>query len=176
MLLYSVGHSDRSAPAFVELLGEAGVEQVADVRRFPASRRHPQFSRAALERFLAKAGLEYLFLGDELGGRREPVLPVEDSPNRALADPALRGYADAMTGARFLAGVEALETAARTRATVMLCAERDWWRCHRSLLSDLLVARGGRVVHLVTPGRSEPHALSKWARIEDGSVRYPALL
>ena len=81
-----------------------------------------------------------------------------------------------MTSAGFLAGVESLEALARAAPTAMLCAERDWWRCHRSLLSDLLLARGWSVVHLVSPERSEPHALSRWARVEDGRVRYPSLL
>ena len=175
-ILYSIGHSDRNAPDFVELLRAAGVDQVADVRRFPVSRRHPQFSRAALERYLDGAGLRYAFLGRQLGGRRAELLPVDASPNRALSDAGLRNYADAMSRADFVAGVEALESLARARATALLCAERDWWRCHRSLLSDLLLARGWQVVHLLAPDRSEPHELSKWARVEDGRVSYPSLI
>lgn len=175
-VVYSIGHSDRSAPAFVELLRSVGVEGVADVRRYPASRRHPQFSRAALERVLAGAELGYAFLGRQLGGRREPELPIDASPNRALRDAALRGYADAMSGDDFVAGVETLEALALERPTALMCAERDWWRCHRSLLSDLLVARGWEVVHLLSPGRSEPHALSQWARVKDRAVSYPSLL
>lgn len=175
-VVYSIGHSDRTAPAVVDLLRAAGVETVVDVRRFPASRRHPQFSRAALERYLTGAGLRYAFFGKQLGGRRAARLPLGDSPNRALTDEASRNYADAMTSREFLAEVERLESVVGARASALLCAERDWWQCHRGLLSDLLVARGWQVEHLLAPGRSEPHALSKWARVRDGGVSYPSLL
>jgi uncharacterized protein (DUF488 family) len=160
----------------VALLRDAGVELLADVRRFPGSRRHPQHAREALERTLAEAGLGYRWLGETLGGRVGPVLPVEESPNRAWTVAAFRNYADAMTLPAFQQGFAELCRLARETPTGVMCAERLWWRCHRRLLADLLVVRGFRVVHLLEPGQASDHALSEWARVEDGKLSYPALL
>ncbi len=175
-LAFSVGHSTRSTGELLALLRDAGVRALADVRRFPASRRHPHFERRALERALGEAGIEYTWLGESLGGRRARILPVERSPNRAWRVEAFRNYADAMTTPEFRAGMEALEALARERPTAVMCAERLWWRCHRRLLADLLVVRGWQVAHLLEPGKRDPHVLSEWARVQDGELTYPALL
>lgn len=111
-----------------------------------------------------------------LGGRRKEALPIERSPNRAWQVPAFRHYADAMATPEFRSGVERLEALARDAPTDCLCAEKLWWRCHRRLLADLLVARGWRVIHLLEAGRSAEHELSEWARVDGGNVTYPALL
>jgi uncharacterized protein (DUF488 family) len=174
--LWSAGHSNRSAAELVALLAGAGIACVADVRRFPVSRRFPQHSRAPLEKSLAAAQIEYAFLGDALGGRREPGLPPERSRNAALPDPALRAFADALGTPELEAGLERLEALARAHPTAFLCAERDWRDCHRRILSDALAARGWSIVHLVRPGESEPHRLDPRARVEAGRVCYPTLL
>ncbi len=174
--VYTVGHSTRSADELIELLSELGVRQLADVRRFPSSRRNPQHNRAALERTLAGHGIGYTWLGESLGGRRKASLPLEESPNRAWRVPAFRSYADAMQSPEFIAGVEALEALARAQPTAFMCAERLWWQCHRRLLADLFVVRGWVVEHLLDLGRNEPHALSEWARVENGVLSYPALV
>ena len=176
MELWSAGHSNRSAAEFVALLAAAGIACVADVRRFPVSRRFPQHSRAPLEKSLAAARIGYAFLGDALGGRREPSLPPERSRNAALPDPALRAFADALGTPELEAGLERLEALARARPTALLCAERDWRDCHRRILSDALTARGWSVVHLLRPGESEPHRLDPRASVEAGRVSYPTLL
>lgn len=124
MSLFSVGHSTRNLEELVMLLREAGVEAIADVRRFPASRRHPQFRREALEAELAACGIRYEWLGQSLGGRRRETIPVEESPNRAWQVPAFRHYADAMVTPEFLRGVERIEALARAAPTAFLCAER----------------------------------------------------
>ena len=144
MELWSAGHSNRSAAELVALLGEAGIACVADVRRYPVSRRFPQHSRARLEASLAAAGIEYACFGEALGGRREPTVPPDASRNRALPDPALRAFADALDTPELAAGLGALEALARSRPTALLCAERDWRDCHRRILSDALAARGWR--------------------------------
>lgn len=160
----------------MELLRAEGVAQLADVRRFPGSRRHPQHRRDALEAALAAAGIGYAWLGESLGGRRRSTLPAERSPNRAWQVAGFRAYADAMPTPEFQSGVETLETLARERPTAMMCAERLWWRCHRRLLADVMAARGWRVVHLLEPGRRDDHTLTGWARVEGTTVTYPGLL
>lgn len=140
------------------------MKRLADVRRFPGSRRHPHFSKEALERELP---LEYAHFED-LGGRRDPV---ESSPNGAWENAQFQGYADYMGTAEFRAAVDRL--LASEHATAVMCAEAVPWRCHRNLLSDELVRRGIEVLHIVGPGSAKPHALSKMARIDGDRVIYP---
>jgi len=174
--VYTAGHSTRTLDELAALLESAGVVALADIRRFPASRRYPQHNRSELEHGLASRGIGYEWLGEDLGGRRRQIIPPEASPNRAWQVAAFRNYADAMATAPFLVAVERLEALALRVPTAFLCAEKLWWQCHRRLLADLMVARGWRVVHLLEPGRSQDHCLSEWARVEDGAVRYPALV
>jgi uncharacterized protein (DUF488 family) len=174
--LYTVGHSTRSAAELLGILEEARVEVLVDVRRFPASRRNPRFNRGALAASLEGAGLRYLWLGEHLGGRRRPLVPVEHSPNRAWTVEAFRTYADAMQTPQFLAAAAELEALAVERPTAVLCAERAWWKCHRRLIADWFVARGSRVVHLIEPGSCSEHRLTEWARVESGRLTYPGLL
>ncbi len=176
MEIFSAGHSNRSAAELAALLGEARIQVVADVRRFPVSRRFPQHTRERLAPELERAGISYAFLGDALGGRREPSGPIEGSRNGAWRDPALRAFADALDSPGLLAGVAALEALARVRATAVFCAERDWQSCHRQILADLLSVRAWRVVHLLRLGEREEHRLHPSARIVSGRLSYPALL
>jgi uncharacterized protein (DUF488 family) len=175
-LVLTVGHSTRTLDELVAALRAGGALRVADVRRFPGSRRHPQHERAALERGLADHGIDYVWLGESLGGRRGESVPVERSPNRAWRIAAFRHYADAMSTPEFLAGVDELERLAHDRRTALLCAERLWWQCHRRLIADFLVVRGWRVVHVVDESKTMEHELSEFARVEDGRLTYPALL
>jgi uncharacterized protein (DUF488 family) len=174
--VYTAGHSTRTLDELAALLDSARMKALADIRRFPSSRRHPQHNRGELERGLASRGIAYEWFGEELGGRRGQIVLPEESPNRAWQVAAFRNYADAMATAPFLAAVERLEALALRVPTAFLCAEKLWWQCHRRLLADLMVARGWRVVHLLEPGRSQDHRLSEWALVEDGMVRYPALV
>jgi uncharacterized protein (DUF488 family) len=176
MEIFTAGHSNRSATELVALLAEASVSCVADVRRFPVSRRFPQHSRARLEAELERAGIRYVFLGDALGGRRESTGPIESSRNGAWRDPALRAFADALDSPALEAGLVALELLARAGPSAVLCAERDWRSCHRQILADVLVARGWRVVHLVRPGEREEHRLHASGRVTGGRLSYPSLL
>jgi uncharacterized protein (DUF488 family) len=174
--VYAVGHGSRSGPELVLLLREAGVGLVADVRRFPHSRRHPQHDGAAMERGLAEAGIRYAWLGEALGGRVPETVPPERSRNGAWREPAFRRYADAMGTETFGAAFAELESLARASPTAILCSERLWWQCHRRLLADLLAVRGWRVSHLLEHGKTAPHELTPWARVEDGALSYPALV
>jgi uncharacterized protein (DUF488 family) len=165
--IYTIGHSTRSHEQFVALLREHGVTRLADVRRYPGSRRYPHFSGESLQRTLPEQGIEYVHF-DELGGRRKPLA---NSPNAAWENEQFRGYADHMGTDAFRAGIERLLRSERD--TAVMCAEAVPWRCHRNLLSDDLVRRGIEVLHIVGPGKAQPHALSKMARIESDRVIYP---
>ena len=159
--LFTVGHSTRGIDELLGLLAEHGIETLIDVRRFPASRRHPQFSREALAASLAAAGIAYVHEPD-LGGRRQPR---PDSPHTAWRVAAFRGYADYMGSEPFAAALgRLLGSAARSR-TVMMCAEAVPWRCHRRLIADAATAAGAEVLHILRPGRAERHQLDANARV-----------
>lgn len=168
--LLTIGHSNHSAERFGELLSGAGVELVADVRRYPGSRRNPQFGQPALERFLARSEIGYEPLGEELGGRRRPL---DDSRNAGWRNAQFRGYADHMRSAEFERGIERLEQLAARRRVVVMCAEAYQLHCHRQLIADAWVARGGRVVHVQSSGGGVEHRLTPFAVVADGEVSYP---
>ncbi|HEY7151044.1 MAG TPA: DUF488 domain-containing protein [Solirubrobacterales bacterium] len=136
------------------LLSAHRVELVVDVRRFPGSRRNPQFNADTLAATLGDAGIAYEPLGDELGGRRRGRA---DSPHTGWRVAAFRAYADHMDTDEFAAGLKRLEHLARERRTAIMCAEGDWRRCHRRLISDALSARGWRVLHIRPDGGTEVH-------------------
>lgn len=152
--ILTVGHSTHPAERLVRLLRAHGVELVADVRRYPGSRRHPQFNADALAAALAAAGIAYERIGDELGGRRRARRGSRHTGWRVAA---FRAYADHMETDEFAAGLERLERLARERRTAIMCAEGEWRRCHRRLISDALTPRGWRVLHIRPDGRVEEH-------------------
>lgn len=162
--IFTAGHSTRSLDELLELLAGEGVEALVDVRRYPGSRRHPQFSRDALAAGLAAAGIEYAH-EPHLGGRRAAR---PDSPHTAWRVEAFRGYADYMETPEFQAALEGLIRRGAAQRTVILCAEAVPWRCHRRLISDALVARSVEVRHILAPGRAEPHQLDANARVLPG--------
>jgi len=169
--ILTVGHSNHEEQAFVELLRGAGVGLIADVRRYPGSRRQPHFERTALAAVLLEAGIDYRWLGESLGGRRKPQ---PDSANGAWESEQFRGYADHMASAEFASGLAELEQLAADKRVAVMCAEAWWIRCHRRLIADALIARGRRVLHLGANGRLEEHELTEFAVVEDGQVTYPA--
>lgn len=166
--LWTVGHSTRTLEEFVALLESYGVRGIADVRRFPGSRRLPQFGEAELRRALEARGLAYRWL-PALGGRRRPR---PDSPNGAWRNSSFRGYADHLTSAEFARGIEELLAFAALQPTALMCAELLWWRCHRSLIADVLKLRGIRVIHIVDAEHSQEHPWTSPARIVDGQLSY----
>jgi uncharacterized protein (DUF488 family) len=170
--IWTIGHSNRPLGDFISLLRAQGIELVADIRRYPVSRRNPHFGSDALRSALSEAGVVYLAVPD-LGGRRRP-LPW--SPNQGLRSAQFRGFADYMATPEFAAAVEALLAAARDKRTAVMCAEALPWRCHRSLIADALVARGVEVLHILGLDQPRPHVLSPAARVRGGVVSYPTLL
>lgn len=167
--VFTVGHGTRTIDELMTVLRDAGVQVLVDVRRYPGSRRHPQFGRDALEQSVPAAGLTYEWRGEELGGRRDPA---PDSPNVAWRVDAFRGYADHLASDGFRNALRDLEERAATTAQAVMCAETVWWRCHRRLIADSLVAHGFDVVHLGL-GRDDKHKLHESARLtEDGVLVY----
>jgi uncharacterized protein (DUF488 family) len=170
LTVWTVGHSTRSADEFAELLSAHAVKRVADVRRFPASRRHPHFAREQLEPFLAARGIDYRWLA-ELGGRRSAR---RDSSNTGWRVAAFRGYADYMETPEFGAAFATLMVLAGERNTAIMCAESLWWQCHRRLIADALVAGGHVVIHIEGADKASSHKLIAPARFVEGRLSYAA--
>jgi uncharacterized protein (DUF488 family) len=148
------------------VLAAHGIDAVADVRRFPASRRHPHFSREQLEPLLATSGIAYRWM-PELGGRRSPR---KDSVNTGWRVAGFRGYADYMESAEFSEALAALNTWARGRRAAVMCAESLWWQCHRRLIADALL--GHEILHIESATKASPHRLISPARLENGRLTY----
>jgi uncharacterized protein (DUF488 family) len=149
--VFTVGHGTRPSEELLAVLGEAGARTLVDVRRYPSSRRHPQFDQAQLAASLEGAGLAYRH-AVELGGRRSGE-PGEERFS-CIRVAAFRSYAARMAAPEWQ---DALATALAEPAPVFMCAETLWWRCHRRLIAEFLHARGHEVIHLLKPGHSEPH-------------------
>jgi len=191
--IWTVGHSNRSLEEFLELLRAFEIDVLADVRRFPGSRKHPHFNQESLLKSLAAAGMAYEFF-PELGGRRKPRL---DSRNTAWRNESFRAYADYMETDEFRAGIERLVLLVNRSATssgdlcptlagkhaadhagdrrvAIMCSEAVWWRCHRSLIADFLKSLGWDVQHIMTATTSKEHPYTSAARIIDGRLSYSA--
>jgi uncharacterized protein (DUF488 family) len=168
--LYTAGHSTHEIDAFIALLQGRGITAIADVRRFPGSRRNPQFGQESLAESLASEGIAYEWL-EELGGRRS-VVP--GSPNGGWKVAAFQGYADHMASAEFTAGVERLEHLAADARTAMMCAEAHPSRCHRRLVADAMTVRGWTVLHLLPDGKVQRHELTAFAEADGTRLTYPA--
>jgi uncharacterized protein (DUF488 family) len=167
-VIFTVGHSTRALDDLLALIKARNVDALIDVRRVPASRRHPQFNRDVLAQRLAMVGIAYTWIA-ELGGRRAPR---PDSHNTIWRNGSFRGYADYMETPAFRAAIERLEWIAAERTAAILCAEALWSRCHRSLIADCLTARGRSVAHIVDSTATEAHRYTKPARIIDGALSY----
>ena len=167
--ILTVGHSTRTAEELAGLLRQHGVERLVDVRSAPGSRRMPHFARAALEAWLPEAGIAYLHM-PELGGLRRPR---PNSVNGGWRNDGFRGYADYMQQPEFWSALEQLRKLASERRTAIMCAEAVPWRCHRSLISDALTARGVRVLHITGRGEPSQHRLTPFASVVEGHITYP---
>ena len=160
MRVCTVGHGARPIEALLALLTDAGVDILVDVRRFPGSRRHPQFGRDALAAAVTSAGLRYTWQGETLGGRREAR---PGSRHTALRNASFAAYADHMDTPAFRTAVDDLLDQATTALPAVLCAETLWWHCHRMLIADALLLRGATVSHLLEGG-PQPHRLTDGVR------------
>jgi uncharacterized protein (DUF488 family) len=183
MNIWTIGHSNRSLDEFLAMLAAFEINVLADVRRFPGSKKHPHFNQESLAESLAAAGISYEFF-PELGGRRKAR---PDSPNTAWRNESFRAYADYMETDEYRAGVERLlglvnspvalsgnlrPPLAKARRVAIMCSEAVWWRCHRSLIADYLKSAGVAVEHILSPKKSEPHPYTTAARLVDGRLSY----
>lgn len=169
--IFTVGHSTHPLDRFLRLLNAHGITGLADVRRFPGSRRHPHFTRESLAGSLDASGIEYRHFAG-LGGRRTAS---RESANAGWTHPSFRAYADHMATDEFGAALAELLSFARVRRVAVMCAEAQPWRCHRQLIADALVARQIEVRHIFSESRVSAHELTPFARVDDSGIRYPAL-
>jgi len=170
--IWTVGHSTRPIEELIEVLRSFDIKVLADVRSFPGSRRYPHFNKEQLKASLAAGGIQYQHF-PELGGRRRAQ---PDSNNMAWQNETFRGYADHMDKEEFRRGMLRLLEVAGERRTAIMCAEAVWWRCHRSLISDYLKAKGVEVTHIMGPGKSQAHPFTSAARIVNGQLSYRGVL
>ncbi|HYD75149.1 DUF488 domain-containing protein [Ramlibacter sp.] len=166
--IWTVGHSTRSAQEFLSLLQAWRIEALADVRRFPGSRKHPQFGADALAASLQSNGIAYAWL-QKLGGRRRPD-PA--SPNVAWRNESFRAYADHLATPEFAEGLAELLHMASACRTAIMCSELVWWRCHRGLIADALLFSGIAVTHILDQRKASPHPYTPPARAKGGELVY----
>jgi uncharacterized protein (DUF488 family) len=165
--VWTLGHSTRSSDEFLAILSAYRIECVLDVRRFPGSRRHPQFNSATLQRTLEQRDLSYRWI-DSLGGRRAPVR----TPHSAWRHPAFQAYAEHLISEDFANGLTELLVISGGLRSAVVCAEVLWWRCHRRLIADVLTSLDIPVVHIRSATASELHSLSGPARLVSGRLTY----
>ena len=170
-VVYTIGHSTRSADAFVGLLEAHGVTCLADVRTVPRSRHNPQFNGEDLAATLAAHAIEYVRMPGLGGFRRARA----DSPNAGWRNASFRGYADYMQTPAFEESLATLMGLANGSIVAMMCAEAVPWRCHRSLIADALTVRGIRVEEITGETKTSLHELTPFARVDGTTIRYPAL-
>jgi uncharacterized protein (DUF488 family) len=169
--IFTLGHSTRDLADFSRVLQAHDIRLLVDIRAYPASRRSPHFNRQNLALWLPEIGSDYLWEKD-LGGKRGSLLPADQSPHVALRDEAWRNYADYMLTEPFQAAIERLLEHGKRSNTAIMCAELQFSRCHRRLVSDFLVGRGHAVLHIVDENPPAEHTLSPEARIIEGRLIY----
>ncbi len=166
--IYTIGHSTHFFEDFLKMLQFFHIELVADIRSYPGSRKFPQFNKENLAITLPENNVEYIHI-PKLGGRRRVK---KDSKNNRWRKDSFKGYADYMETNDFKIGIEELEKIAVAKTTAYMCSEAVWWRCHRSMVSDYLKAKGWSVLHIMAIGKTEEHPYTAPARIINGAVSY----
>ena len=165
MEIWTIGHFRHAIETFAELLTQRQIKILVDIRRFPGSRTFPQFNRETLGPSLDSHDIEYLWL-KSLGGRRSKATIEKESPNEGWRNKSFRNYADHMQTDEFQSGVQELVDAAKKGATAIMCSEAVYWRCHRRLISDYVIACGGVVHHIFPDGRTKPHVITDFAEVD----------
>jgi uncharacterized protein (DUF488 family) len=167
-VIWTIGHSTLAIEKFIDILDSFEIKCVADIRRYPGSRRLPHFNKEALQKSLLDHNIQYEHL-ESLGGRRNPK---PDSKNTGWRVAAFRGYADYMQTQAFKDGISNLQELAAQHRTVYMCSEAVWWSCHRSLVSDFLKHQEWNVQHIQAVGKSQEHPYTSPARIRNGALTY----
>ena len=169
LTIYTIGHSTRTLPEFTELLNVYNVKLLVDVRTVPRSRHNPQFNKETLPATLKSYGVKYIHM-PEIGGLRHPK---RDSINLAWKNMGFRGYADYMQTKEFTDNLLKIIALAREDCLALMCAEALPWRCHRSLISDALVVRHVKVLHIISKNSTITHELTEFANVEGNQITYP---
>jgi uncharacterized protein (DUF488 family) len=167
-IIWTIGHSTRPFDEFVQMLMVYQIQRVVDIRRFPGSKRFPQYNKEVLDEALLQNGIQYTHL-ESLGGRR---YPSPDSIHTAWQVKGFRGYADYMGTGEFKKGIHELERLAGLTRCVYMCTEAVWWSCHRALVSDYLKVRGWEVLHIMSKEKVQEHPYTKAATIINGELTY----
>jgi uncharacterized protein (DUF488 family) len=170
--IFTIGHSTHSLAELVAILEAHGIRQVVDIRSIRRSRANPQFEAATLARGLRRRGIAYVAL-EALGGRRPKAKPPPKLPDDAWEHPSFRNYADYAQSPAFRAGLDELLALAKRVPTAIMCAEAVWWRCHRRIVADHLLARGVPVMHVLSKTKAEPATPTPFAVFTRGRVHYP---
>lgn len=174
MHILTIGHSNRSLEEFVSCLKAYKIKLIVDVRRFPKSSHCPHFSKKVLQDALFRENIEYQWWGDRLGGYRSREDGLDEkSPNKAWETEGFRIYADYMMGDKFSQSIREMLPEARESKTALMCAEKFYWRCHRRLISDFLIASGHKVTHIINEGENREHQLPEFAHIKEDKLSYP---
>lgn len=168
--IWTIGHSTRTFEYFLELLQSQNIEAIADVRRFPGSRKYPQFNAESLKVSLREIDIAYEWF-QNLGGRRKPD---PNSHNTAWRNASFRAYADYIETTEFRDGLARLLQLAHEKRTAIMCSEAVWWRCHRSLISDVLKVEGVQVLHIMEIGKVAEHPYTSAAQVVNGRLSYAA--
>lgn len=169
LFIYTIGHSTRTLHEFVSLLNDYNITLVVDVRTVPRSRHNPQFNKETFSDTLKPYGVKYIHM-PEIGGLRHPK---HDSINLAWKNIGFRGYADYMQTKEFNDNLLKILTLARENCTALMCAEALPWRCHRSLISDALVVRNVKVLHIIGKDSTISHEITEFAHVEGTKITYP---
>jgi uncharacterized protein (DUF488 family) len=172
--IFTIGHSTRLIAEFLTLLQEVGVDLLVDVRSIPRSRTNPQFNADALPGPLGNAGIRYRHLS-ALGGLRHRKKGAPTSLNTFWHVAAFRNYADYAATDAFHTGLNELRALSRDNCCAIMCAEAVWWRCHRRIIADYLLAQGVPVMHIMGSGKVDPARLTPAAHVlTNGTLVYPA--
>lgn len=166
--VYTIGHSTRTIEEFLDLLFFYKIKVLADIRSMPGSRKYPQFNQDDLKISLEENGIKYMYIKN-LGGRRKLA---KDSKNTSWRNKSFQAYADYMETEDFEQGILELTTLAIEKPTAMMCSEAVWWRCHRSMVSDYLKAKGWEVLHIMSLGKATLHPYTSPAKIMGDQVFY----
>jgi uncharacterized protein (DUF488 family) len=170
-ILFTIGHSNRELSEFVELLQIHGVKRLIDVRKMPRSRSNPQFNGPELAKDLKALEIEYSHLEALTGFRRGMKFTTQN----AWENKSFQAYAAYMETPAFASGIDALVQMGQEKTSTVMCSEAVWWRCHRRMIADALVARGWEVRHILSRSAPAAHELTKFARIVDDRVTYPEI-
>ncbi|WP_155624507.1 DUF488 family protein [Burkholderia diffusa] len=172
---YTIGHSNRTLDTFVGMLGAADIALLVDIRKMTRSRTNPQFNEATLPAALAAVDIAYEHIA-ALGGLRGQSRGVPDEINDLWTNRSFHRYADYALSPEFRTGLDRLIAQGRRQRSAIMCSEAVWWRCHRRIVSDYLIARGETVLHIMGPNRLEPAHLTAGAVIQDdGTIVYPSV-